>query len=313
MSMTCSTFSEEIKQELWRLPVKAACCRRALLYGLLLRADHPVGQTAFELTLPVSRDEQDEVQERMTSLLRHQLGATAEVSRQSRGAHRYLTFSFHSRAAAEVLEQLGAAEPDGAISGDMVAEEAVGFGCPACAAHFLRGAFLGAGTVGDPERSAHLEFRLPPDGRAVCLADTCTVCGVQPGVSRRADGCRVFCKRLDGIRDLLSQMGCVQPIFRILNRQMYNEARAEEARATNWDTANIKRSVQAGQRQRRAIQQLERAHRLETLHPELRETARLRLTYPEASLSELAALHDPPITRSGLNHRLARLTELGEE
>lgn len=308
------TFSEEIRQELWQLPVKPACCRRALLYGLLLRADPPPdGQTALTLTLPVSREDADEVQERVLSLLRHQLGCPAEVESQTRGAHRYLRFSFSSRAATETLARLRAAEQGGAISGDMVAEEAIGFGCPACSAHFLRGGFLSAGTVGDPERTAHLEFRLPHDGRAVCLADTCTVCGVQPGISERADGYRIFCKRLDGIRDLLSQMGCIQPIFRILNRQMYNEARAGEARATNWDTANIQRTVRAGQRQRHAIQRLEQEHRLEALPPELQETAHLRLRYPEASLAELAALHDPPITRSGLNHRLSRLTDLGEE
>ena len=94
---------------------------------------------------------------------------------------------------------------------------------------------------------------------------------------------------------------------------MYNEKRAEEARATNWEAANIGRTVRAGQRQLNAIRRLAESHKLESLPPELRETARLRLEHAEVSLTELAALHTPPITKSGLNHRLRKITQAGEE
>ena len=94
---------------------------------------------------------------------------------------------------------------------------------------------------------------------------------------------------------------------------MYNEKRAEEARATNWEAANIGRTVRAGQRQLNAIRRLAESHKLESLPPELQETARLRLEHAEVSLTELAALHTPPITKSGLNHRLRKITQAGEE
>lgn len=302
------SFSDRIREELWQDPIKSSCCRKAFLFGLLIRADW---NEADELhaELPVTRSGTSEVEERVTALFRVQLGCVPSIRQETRGSHRYLTVQFRSHTAVEVLRALAATEQSEVMSGDMAVEETVGFKCESCAPCFLRGAFLAAGSVSDPAHEAHLELRLPMDGRATCLADTCIICGVQPRITSGGGQTRVFIKRLDDIRDMLSRIGCVQPAFDILNRQMYNEARAEEARATNWVAANIRRTVQAGQLQLRAIQRLEADHRLESLPPELQETARLRLQYPEVSLSELAALHEPPITKSGLNHRLRRILE----
>lgn len=302
------SFSDSIRTELWQSPIKAPCCRKAFLFGLLLRAE-ATGEGHISLTIPVSRACAEQARERVTALVRHSCGTTPSVAAVTRGAHRYLTFEFLSRTAAETLDSLDTATSDG----DMVVEEAVGYGCSSCAAHFLRGGFLSCGTVGDPSGSPHMEFRLPAGGRAVCLADVCRAAGISPTLLQKDGSARIYCKCLDDIRDLLSQIGCVHPVFEIINRQLYNEARTEEARATNWDAANIKRSVQAGQIQIKSIRHLEATHRLETLPPELQETARLRLQHPEASLSELAALHEPPITKSGLTHRLGRIVAADSE
>ena len=211
------------------------------------------------------------------------------------------------------MAALRAVDGQGDAGGDMTVEETVGFGCSACAAHFLRGAFLCAGSVSNPDRTHHLEFRLPDDGRAICLADLCAACGMEPGITHRNGQCGIFFKRVESICDMLTQLGCVQQVFEILNQQMYNEKRAEEARATNWEAANIGRTVRAGQRQLNAIRRLADRHKLESLPPELQETARLRLQYADIPLAELAALHTPPITKSGLNHRLRKITQAGEE
>lgn len=308
------SYAETVRRTLWETPIKSACCRRAFLYGLLLRAEPDDGNNGLTLSLPVARAETDSVCTQVSTLLRRQLGCPAVVSVETHGAHRYSRFSFSSRQAAAILDTLRLTDTDGdAISGDMVAEEAIGFECPACASHFLRGAFLCSGSVSDPNRAHHLEFRLPDDGRARCLTDTCVACGVEPGVTHRSGLCGIFFKRMDAICDMLTQVGCVQQVFEILNKQLLDEKRAEQARATNWEAANISRTVRAGQQQLEAIRRLTESHRLECLPPELRETARLRLAYPEVSLAELAALHDPPLTKSGLNHRLRRIASAGEE
>lgn len=294
----CLPFAGNVRRELWDIPIKTACCRRAFLYGLLLRAEPGQADGSLTLTLPVSRDEAPAVRERVTALLRRQLGCATSAIDETHGAHRYVRFEFASGQAAAVLEALRATDRESATGGDMAVEEAVAFGCSSCAAHFLRGAFLCAGSVSDPRRTHHLEFRLPDDGRAVCLADLCAACGMEPGITHRDGQCGIFFKRVESICDMLTQLGCVQQVFDILNQQMYNEKRAEEARATNWEAANIGRTVRAGQRQLNAIRRLAESHKLESLPPELQETARLRLEHAEVSLTELAALHTPPITKS---------------
>lgn len=309
----CLPFAGNVRRELWDIPIKTACCRRAFLYGLLLRAEPGQADGSLTLTLPVSRDEAPAVRERVTALLRRQLGCATSAIDETHGAHRYVRFEFASGQATAVLEALRATDRESATGGDMAVEEAVAFGCSSCAAHFLRGAFLCAGSVSDPRRTHHLEFRLPDDGRAVCLADLCVACGMEPGITHRDGQCGIFFKRVESICDMLTQLGCVQQVFDILNQQMYNEKRAEEARATNWEAANIGRTVRAGQRQLNAIRRLAESHKLESLPPELQETARLRLEHAEVSLTELAALHTPPITKSGLNHRLRKITQAGEE
>ena len=135
---------------------------------------------------------------------------------------------------------------------------------------------------------------------------------MEPGITHRDGQCGIFFKRVESICDMLTQLGCVQQVFDILNQQMYNEKRAEEARATNWEAANIGRTVRAGQRQLNAIRRLAESHKLESLPPELQETARLRLEHAEVSLTELAVLHTPPITKSGLNHRLTKLVSVAD-
>ena len=244
----CLPFAGNVRRELWGIPIKTACCRRAFLYGLLLRAEPGQTDGSLTLTLPVSRDEAPAVRERVTALLRRQLGCATSAIDETHGAHRYVRFEFASGQATAVLEALRATDRESATGGDMAVEEAVAFGCSSCAAHFLRGAFLCAGSVSDPRRTHHLEFRLPDDGRAVCLADLCAACGMEPGITHRDGQCGIFFKRVESICDMLTQLGCVQQVFDILNQQMYNEKRAEEARATNWEAANIGRTVRAGQR-----------------------------------------------------------------
>ena len=311
------SFAETVRRELWDIPIKSSCCRKAFLYGLMLRAKFETESGKITLTVPVSRGDSrgdiEIIEGHVRTMLHSQFGCTAVSDTETHGAHRYLRFDFTSAGAADILATLHAAGGDASVSGDMVAEEAVGFGCSSCAAHFLRGVFLCAGSVSDPNRAHHLEFRLPDDGSAVCVTDLCSACGTDPGITHRDGQCGIFFKRLDDISDMLTKIGCVKQVFEIMFRQMFNEKRVDEARATNWEAANIGRTVKAGQRQTAAIRMLAEQHKLERLPSELQETARLRVEHADASLAELAALHNPPITKSGLNHRLSKITRLGEE
>jgi DNA-binding protein WhiA len=102
-------------------------------------------------------------------------------------------------------------------------------------------------------------------------------------------------------------------VFELLNKKIEREIRGNENRVTNCDTGNISKYVAAALKQNAAIEKLERYGELDKLPDALRDTAMLRLRYPNVSLGELAEAHVPPITKSGLNHRLQKLIDLANE
>ncbi len=106
----CLPFAGNVRRELWDIPIKTACCRRAFLYGLLLRAEPGQADGSLTLTLPVSRDEAPAVRERVTALLRRQLGCATSAIDETHGAHRYVRFEFASGQATAVLEALRATD-----------------------------------------------------------------------------------------------------------------------------------------------------------------------------------------------------------
>ena len=104
-------------------------------------------------------------------------------------------------------------------------------------------------------------------------------------------------------------MGANRALFALMNAQITRQIRNEENRATNCVARNIKRSVDASANFLNILSELHRTGLFDKLSPDLRKTALLREQHPDASLAELAALHQPPLTKSGLNHRLKKITE----
>ena len=102
-------------------------------------------------------------------------------------------------------------------------------------------------------------------------------------------------------------MGATSGVFDILNTQVEREIKNNENRATNCDARNIQRSMSAAAKYISAIEYLEQCHLLDSLPEDLLATAKLRIRHPEVSLRELAELHNPAITKSGLNHRLEKI------
>ena len=305
------TYSESLKAELCGQPVKSPCCRKAFLYGLLIRADVD-GNGQITTLLPVVRTPEGvpAPDELAVSLIRKLLGRDAETEPVTRGAHRYVRIRFVSSQAAGVLRDLAAAGEDGQSTGEMVAEEAIGFKCENCANYFLRGAFIASGSVSDPQKSLHLEMRVPDDGRAECVAALWDMAGYTPGVTTRTGECGIWFKKYEVLQELIAYLGGIQTYFGLANAALVREVRDREIRATNWEAVNIRRTVDAGSRDVTAIRDLEAWGLLIKLTPELQETAQLRVLHADMPLSELALIHQPPISKPGLSHRLKKLYEL---
>ncbi len=185
--------------------------------------------------------------------------------------------------------------------------------CPECQIAFLRGAFIAVASLTDPARQYHFEMLLKHPERAAELSDLLTELFGRPITVARRSGVGLVYKNSAVIEDLLSSSGATQTYFEFLNKKIERDLRNNANRATNCETRNIARAVAASKRQIDAINALEAAGELEALPSELRETAELRRLYPDMPLSELGEHHLPPISKSGINHRIAKLIEAADK
>ncbi len=302
------SFTTQIKDELGGLPVKSTCCRKAFLYGILYSATVADKGIDVSVTLHVPAGGQLDFPALLTPLFQKQLGCTPAFTHETRGAHRYLHLTFASKQAAFHLRDLARAE----TADPALLPSTLGFRCEECSSSFLRGVFLSVGSVTDPSKAYHMELRAPSDGRADLLCAHLLSLGFTPGSTRRRDNVGFFWKGSSPIQDFLTYLGAMSAVFALLNTQIKRDIRNNENRATNCVAENIHRSMHAGSRQVTAIRYLEAHDLIPALSPELQITAKLRLEHPEATLAELAALHEPAITKSGLNHRMEKILALYE-
>ena len=181
---------------------------------------------------------------------------------------------------------------------------------------FIRGAFLAAGTVTDPEKSYHLEFSV--SYRNLCM-DLCRIireiqdCDIAVKMLSRQGTYIAYVKDSEQITDLLTYMGAVVASMNVMGTKALKQVRNTANRRANSEIANLQRTAAASAAQIRAIKKLKKSGRYNLLSEELKVVAELRYEYPELTLRELGAMLDPPISRSGVNHRLEKIIQKAEE
>jgi hypothetical protein len=182
-----------------------------------------------------------------------------------------------------------------------------------CRRAFLRGAFLGAGTVTNPEKGYHFEWKADDDHLPQMLEKLLDKCELPFHSYVRSGQQVVYLKGAQQIADVLALMGAGQSMLQMENIRIHKQLRAAAVRAANCDEHNGERMLDAAQKQAEAIRQISLKQGLFTLPPALQELARLRLENPDLSLKELGDMLDPPVGKSGVNHRMRRLMEVAEE
>ena len=182
-----------------------------------------------------------------------------------------------------------------------------------CRMSFLRGVFLASGSVTDPEKEYHLEFVLGDEAFAQAVQKLIARFELDAHMTTRRQMTLVYLKGQNEITDMLSILGAQSARFAMEDAFIRKELRNNANRAVNCDSANVQRSVTAAARQTEAIEYLLAAKGESSLPPALLQTARLRLQHPEVPLEELGRLCDPPVGKSGVNHRLRKLEQMAEE
>lgn len=291
------TFGGEVKNELCRGELHRKCCAQAEAYGVLLYCNTFTGGEVRIVT------EHDAFAQRLPLLFKKAFKLTFDRLPQGEGKH---IFSIQDPQKLQIIRQTYGAEGESVALhiNFAVLEE------PCCRMSFFRGAFLAGGSVTDPKKGYHLELTTSHQNVSREMLALMRECDFNPKAAARKGNSVIYFKQSEYIEDFLTAIGAPLSAMEVMNAKLEKNLRGSVNRRVNCDAANLDKAVEAAQSQLEAIRNLERQGLLDKLPEKLQETARLRMTYPEDTLSQLAQLCDPPITKSALNHRLRKLVEL---
>lgn len=181
-----------------------------------------------------------------------------------------------------------------------------------CKRAFIRGAFLAGGSISDPNKSYHFEIVCASIAQAEQLRDTINSFKTDAKIVARKKYQVVYLKEGAQIVDMLNVMEAHVALMNLENVRILKEMRNSVNRKVNCETANISKTVNAAVRQLADIEYIREKAGLSCLPDNLREAAEMRLEYPDATLIELGGMLSPPVGKSGMNHRLRRISEIAD-
>ncbi len=303
------SFSKETKSELCKVVPSDMEQKKALVYGLVLfsRVFTPSSVSLSTESQPVAR-----VYSEMVSSL---TGTIVEISvslTRRGGENKIFSLSIPNKSdCAKIYDFFGcgARQPSLRINRANIDSED-------CAALFLRGAFLACGNVTDPQKDYHLEFVVPHKNLASDLERVISEIEeihTEPHIINRKGSYILYIKGSENIADMLTYIGAPMSALTIIQRKMVKSVRNNINRQVNSETANMNKTAAASAKQLYAIRIIQERRGLEFLPDDLKKLALLRIENPEYNLRELGAALNPPISRSGVNHRLRRIIEISEE
>ena len=295
------SFSSEAKNELCHVPLNRTCCARAEAYGVLLYC-HTFDRREIRIITA-----NDAFAQRLPKLFRRAFSLSFDhVPPEGAAGKR----TFLITAPEKILSILEVFGQESAVS------HHINYGVletDCCRQSFFRGAFLAGGSVTDPDKRYHLELLTSHPSVSREAFNLMLEMGFAPKDAVRSGGYITYFKQSEAIEDVLTTIGAPLAAMGIMQAKMQKDMRNAVNRRVNCETANLTKVVDASIEQVAAIRKLQKQGRLKELPPKLRETAKLRLDNPEATLQELAAMQDPPVSKSAMNHRMRKLVALADE
>lgn len=297
------SFSSTVKNELSRIAVSDTCCANAELTAAIMYGS--------EISLPENKKisivfttENAAFARNIFTFLKNIYGIHPTVSiKKSKKLHKHTTYliTASDERVTQALKKINILR-----NFDKIISKTC------CRKSFLRGAFLAAGSVSDPEKTYHLEICAKNQMLAEKVMEVLKQFELNAKIIKRKNDYVVYLKEGENIVDFLNIAGAHTALMELENIRIVKEMRNNINRIVNCETANLEKTVNASMRQLENIEFLKNTVGLENLPPNLEEIARLRLENPDANLKELGQMLTPPLGKSGVNHRLRKLDEIAE-
>ena len=308
------SFSGMVKEELSRQIGKARHCRiaeLAALIGFCGRLEHfPQGE---KLKL---QSENETVARKCFTLLQKTFNIEKEISvRENSHLKRVKVYVLEISDPEEIREILQATKliADSKFCDTLILQDMLVVQQSCCKRAYIRGAFLASGSISDPEKGYHFEIVYPDERKAQQLQTIIRSFSVDAKIVQRKKSYVVYVKEGAQIVDMLAVMEANVALMDLENIRILKEMRNSVNRKVNCETANINKTVNAAVKQMEDIKLIQQVMGFEQLSDGLAQIAELRMQYPEATLKELGMMLSPQVGKSGVNHRLRKLSALADE
>ena len=309
------SFSKEVKEELSRHIANARHCNIAEIAAIISICGRIVISERDTYSVKIQTENID-VARKYFTLLKKTFNILAEITIKqnvylSKSKTYTITVNKHDDAmrilqASKLVNQYGEIEEDTSARNVVIMNSC-------CKRTFIRGAFLAAGSISSPEKFYHFEIVCNTYEKASQLASIINYFEIEAKIVERKKHFVVYIKEGSSIVDILNVMEAHVALMNLENVRIMKDMRNNVNRKVNCETANINKTVAAAVKQLEDIKYIRDTIGFTKLTPQLREMAELRLDNPEASLKELGELISPPVGKSGVNHRLRKLSEFAND
>ncbi len=306
------SFSSDLKSELSLLPITDMCCACAELSAVVAFAGRLRKKSDGYVFAVVT--ENAKVAKRVYDLIKFVFDITSKILISKNKSSSYSVCIKGDEDILKILKTLDLIPDDAHIDrilGITFNPELMDKKC--CRKAFVRGAFIAAGAMINPEKNYHLEFVTHRYRLHKQFAQLVESFGINSKTVVRKSNYVMYFKNSEDIGDVLAIMGAANAVMEYQNTRIYKELRNDANRRMNCDMANLDKTLSAASKQIAAIEKLMRKGVFANLPDQLRKIAELRLEYNDMSLTEIGQLLTPPIGKSGVNHRLRRIVELADK
>ncbi len=310
------TFSSKAKNELSRLEIDDRCCAIAELSAIIRMSGSIQINGIKEIKLSFMT-ENAAIARRIFSLIKELYNVDIEVrvrrNTQLKKNNNYLVVVNNKDISEKIIEDLYFVEGEYSIftPNYSIPKEIIKDRC--CKRAYIRGAFLGGGSVSNPEKSYHLEFVTSSKKHAEDLSELINEFDLNSKIIDRNENKVIYLKEADQIADLLNIIGAHQALLTMENIRIVKDIRNNTNRLVNCETANLSKTIDASVRQVEIIEYIDSQIGLSKLPNKLREIAEIRLENDDLSLKEIGELLNPPVGKSGVNHRFRKLEKVASD